>query len=444
MTSRCSRRLLSLSFLLTCAADDVIAFAFAGPDPYPSKALNPKTAVFDVKVVTRVNLTAAATVTYTAAGSWATGSAAAANGASASKTVKLPAGVSTITDVLTAADVRLWWPNGYGDQPLYTVNVTAAAQPPTMMAASGKTAAPSAVSVSRRVGFRSVSMDTSSINEELQHHVYVVNGVRIFARGANWVPPDSFEARATDTVLCDILSNAVKANMNFLRIWGGGIYVQDGFMDCADELGLLLEQDGIFSNGVYSAEMPFLSLVGEEIKYQARRLASHPSLFMWSGSNELSPHMTNWSAIFLDHVFPAIGAVDDSRPVWPACPAFPWKSGADVGGLPDGKPFVPSSLNAPGAPNEVHFYKFKMCDTMESCGNCVDDAFYEMTNFASEFGWIGMPSLEALSPVLGKPEEDYTFLSPAMVDRQNRITPAATSANMMLWNFDQYEAKIPP
>lgn len=75
---------------------------------------------------------------------------------------------------------------------------------------------------------------------------------------------------------------------------------------------------------------------------------------------------------------------------------------------------------------------------MENCGNCVDDSFYSVTNFASEFGWIGMPSLEALSPVLGRPEDDYTFLSPAMLDRQNRITPAATSQNMLLWNFDQY------
>lgn len=66
--------------------------------------------------------------------------------------------------------------------------------------------------------------------------------------------------------------------------------MQDGFYDCADELGILLEQDGIFSNGYYSAAPSFLDLIAEEIEYQARRLASHPSLFMWSGSNELSPH----------------------------------------------------------------------------------------------------------------------------------------------------------
>ena len=68
-----------------------------------------------------------------------------------------------------------------------------------------------------------------------------------------------------------------------------GIYPQDGFFDCADELGILLEQDGIFSNGVYETDPAFLELITAETQYQARRLASHPSLFMWSGSNELAP-----------------------------------------------------------------------------------------------------------------------------------------------------------
>lgn len=100
----------------------------------------------------------------------------------------------------------------------------ASVQPLVPSAANDHTAnaaAANTVSASRRIGFRSVAMDVSNITDVLQHHVYVVNGVRIFAKGANWVPPDSFEARATDTVLCQILANAKLANMNFLRIWGG-------------------------------------------------------------------------------------------------------------------------------------------------------------------------------------------------------------------------------
>jgi hypothetical protein len=227
----------------------------------------------------------------------------------------------------------------------------------------------------------------------MQYHVYVVNGVRIFAKGANWVPPDSFEARATKEVLCGLLDSAKAAGMNFLRIWGGGIYPQDEFYECADEIGMLLEQDCIFSNGQYQYDPAFLQLVGEEVQYQARRLASHPSLFMWSGSNELAPAVptpTWWDELFLKTVFPNITSIDASRPVWAACPATAWASGVDPkNNLPNGDPFAATDYRSVPF-GEVHAYWFRMCDTLESCRNCVDDSFYALSNFASEYGWIGM------------------------------------------------------
>ena len=168
---------------------------------------------------------------------------------------------------------------------------------------------------------------------------------------------------------------------------------------------------------------------------------------MWSGSNELSPGSgKSWPAVFLSTFFPNLTAIDSSRPVWPACPAFPWKTGVDQHGLPNGQPFAVSSERAPTAPGEVHAYWFSLCSTLENCAagvnglQPVDDGFYAMTSFASEFGWIGMPSLESLAPVLGAPEEDYTMHSKAMVDRQNRITPIQTSENQVRFNFGQWAA----
>lgn len=394
---------------------------------------------FEVRVVSRLNLTVASSVRYSVGGNWSSAT---------TRVLHLPAGVSEVKDTLPAKGVELWWPAGYGGQPLYSVTVAASAL------ASVDIASPIArtpVTAVRRVGFRSVAMDTSNISGSapaLQRHVYVVNGVRIFAQGANWVPPDSFESRATKPVLCDILGRARRASMNFLRIWGGGIYPQDAFFDCADELGLLLEQDGIFSNGVYPDDQLFLALVAEETQYQARRLASHPSLFMWSGSNELSPSSGgSWPAVFLQTFFPNLTHVDSSRPVWPACPAFPWTSGVDTNGLPNGDQFIPSSVHEPGPPNEAHQYWFGLCSTLENCAagvnglQPVDDAFYANTSFASEFGWIGMPSLESLAPVLGSPAEDYTMHSKAMTDRQNRITPLATSENQVIFNFGKFASR---
>ena len=119
-----------------------------------------------------------------------------------------------------------------------------------------------------------------------------------------------------------------------------------------------------------------------ETQYQARRLASHPSLFMWSGSNELSPSSKGWPILFLETFFPNLTKIDSSRPVWPACPAYPWASGVDNNGLPNGEPFVPSVNGSPHAPGEVHAYWFSLCSTLENCAagvkglQPVDDAFY--------------------------------------------------------------------
>ena len=186
------------------------------------------------------------------------------------------------------------------------------------------------------------------------------------------MPPDSFEARATDAALCALLESVRYANMNFLRIWGGGILPQNAFFDCADRLGILLEQDEIFSNRVYPTDPAFLQLIASEVRYQARRLASHPSLFLWSGSNELTPGPAGgwWDTVFLDTVFPNLTAVDSSRPVWAACPAYPWAQGVDGGGLPNGLPFEVSKVareHGPRPPAETHAYWFHMCTTLDTC-----------------------------------------------------------------------------
>lgn len=422
---------------------DLLATVHLQGNPLPHAQLQRGDAKFTVKVVTRLNLSTAATVEYSAKGNWS-------KSAAVIKTLRLPAGVSEVVDELDASglDVDLWWPAGYGAQPLYDVLVSAKALPPA--AAAGRSdASGNATTASRRIGFRSVSINASRhANSTQENHAYIVNGVRIFAQGANWVPPDSFEARATDADLCSLLERAKSANMNFLRIWGGGIYPQDGFFACADELGILLEQDFIFSNGVYETDHDFLQLVTKEVEYQVRRLASHPSLFMWSGSNELAPWGKKpgdwWSVLFPGTVMPAAANIDSSRPMWAACPASAWAGGVDPATqIPNGKPFVAGYVEPPFT--EVHAYWFRNCATATDEGclvdnfYCTDDAFYRRTSFASEYGWIGMPSFESLSPMLGSSSE-YTMHSAAMIDRQNRITPISTSESRVRWVFGDHAA----
>jgi hypothetical protein len=426
------------------------------PSSEPHHRLRRGEATFTVKVVTRLNVTAATTIEYQVGGNW---SATATN----TTTLRLPAGVSEVVHELEATEVDLWWPAGYGAQPLYDVRVSARATvgvgraesrlgAPTAPAARPRTIrAAAAATASRRIGFRSVAIDASRHpgNSTEEHHIYLVNGVPIFAQGANWVPPDSFEARATDEHLCTLLARAKEANMNFLRIWGGGIYPQDAFFACADELGIILEQDFIFSNGVYETDPTFLELVRDEVGYQVRRLASHPSLFMWSGSNELSPwgKMPGdwWSTLFAGTVMPAAAAIDTSRPLWAACPASAWAAGVDpTTQIADGSPFTAGYVKPPFA--EVHAYWFHDCDqpTDAAClvngRYCTDDAFYSRTSFGSEYGWIGMPSFESLAPMLGPSPTAYTMHSAVMVARQNRITPIGTSENRVRWVFGAHAA----
>ena len=173
------------------------------------------------------------------------------------------------------------------------------------------------------------------------------------------------------------------------------------FFDCADRLGILIQQDGIISDAQYTDEPSFLKLFGEEAADQARRLASHPSLFMWSGSNEI-----DLSQAQLDTWFGNITKIDASRPVWPSCPAVPWVSGVDAGGLPNGSAFTLGTLPAgfsknTKAPSESHQYWFRYCGEPVATGDkcpkppcgceihgrsCWDDAFYVETSFASEYG----------------------------------------------------------
>ena len=113
--------------------------------------------------------------------------------------------------------------------------------------------------------------------------------MRIFAKGANWVPPDQLEALETPERLRRLVATAAATNMNYLRVWGGGVYPQDAFYDACDEYGILLQQDAIFSDAAYPTDEAFVAQIAAEGDHQAWRLASHPSLLVWSGSNELYP-----------------------------------------------------------------------------------------------------------------------------------------------------------
>lgn len=171
---------------------------------------------------------------------------------------------------------RLWWPNGMGAQPLYTLRVEA-------LDGDGR---PLDV-WTRRIGLRTLRLDRHEDRwgESFQ---FVVNGEPFFAKGANWIPVDAVLGRRSPADYRRLLEDAAAANMNMLRVWGGGIYEDDVFYDLCDELGLCVWQDFMFACMVYPAfDREFLRNVEAEARDNVRRLRHHACIALWCGNNEL-------------------------------------------------------------------------------------------------------------------------------------------------------------
>jgi len=167
----------------------------------------------------------------------------------------------------------LWWPNGFGEQKFYTYELDVP---------DGK--------LVRKVGLRKLEVlnerTVSPAGKEELSLVFRVNNRRIFAKGANWIPCDAFENRQTPARYRDLLGSAAAANMNMIRLWGGGQYEKDAFYDACDELGLLVWHDMMCSCAVYPREAKFLDEIRAELAHQLRRLRDHASIALWCGDNE--------------------------------------------------------------------------------------------------------------------------------------------------------------
>ncbi len=177
----------------------------------------------------------------------------------------------------------LWWPNGLGKQPLYRLTVTT-------KEGMTKTA---------RIGLRilTVSQEPDEWGSEF---AFMVNGQKIFAKGADYIPEDCFYHRITRAHSEELIRASALANFNCIRIWGGGYYPSDDFYDLCDEYGLILWQDFMFACNVYDL-MPHLeATIREEVIDNVRRLKSHASLGLWCGNNEMESAWDHWYG-FCDH-----------------------------------------------------------------------------------------------------------------------------------------------
>lgn len=186
--------------------------------------------------------------------------------------------------VITIEHPQLWWPNGLGKQPLYRV---------TVRLATGDTRV-------WRIGLRTmtVSREKDEWGEEFCH---VVNGMKVFAMGADYIPEDNILARVTPERTCRLLEDCKAANFNAIRVWGGGYYPDDAFYDICDELGLLVWQDLMYACAFYDLTPDFERSIRVETHQNVARLRHHASLALICGNNEMEMFMAGANSALINH-----------------------------------------------------------------------------------------------------------------------------------------------
>ena len=291
------------------------------------------------------------------------------------------------------SEVRRWWPNGYGDQALYDVLVE-------LLDADAVID-----SWSKRVGFRSIALDVTpdAVGTPM---TFVVNGQPVFIRGANWIPDDAFVHRVTRERYFERVRQARGANINLLRVWGGGIFESDDFYDACDELGILTWQDFLLACAAYSEDEPMHSEMEAEARDNITRLMPHASLALWNGGNENLQGFQewgwearlqgkSWGAGYHDELFPRLVAELDPNRAY--TPASPWSPG---------HPELPANDPTHGSMHNWELW------------NRADYPHYRDTRprFVAEFGWQGPPTWSTLTSSIS--DDPLTPESPGMLVHQ--------------------------
>ncbi len=219
---------------------------------------------------------------------------------------------------------RLWWPNGLGEHPLYKVNLRLLDE-----------AGACHDSYECRIGLRTVTVSRDK-NEYGNEFAITVNGIKIFAMGANYIPEDNILARVTKERTGRLIEDCAAANFNCLRVWGGGYYPDDYFYDKCDEEGILVWQDLMFGCNVYALNDSFEEDIVEETKDNVRRLRHHACLALWCGNNEmewgwadewarLKGHHPRYKADYtkiFEYILPRVlKDCDDTTFYWPSSPS---------------------------------------------------------------------------------------------------------------------------
>jgi beta-mannosidase len=249
-------------------------------------------------------------------------------------TLTLPKGKTSKSIDFTIANPRLWWPNGLGEQHLYNISIEIAHAGEVLQTAGCN------------IGLRNIKLIRKpDAKGEGESFYFEVNGRPVFAKGANYIPNDVFLPRVSPEKYEFIVKSAADANMNMLRVWGGGVYEDDLFYELCDKYGIMIWQDFMFACSMYPGDADFLNNVKLEAEYNIKRLRNHACLALWCGNNEIevawapghedkgwgwkqeynqARRETIWSAYdtVFHHILPsAVDALTNDQPYWHSSPS---------------------------------------------------------------------------------------------------------------------------
>ena len=185
-------------------------------------------------------------------------------------------GVAQVESVIPLRNITIspWYPNGVSKdlQQLYKLKVNLSFKDSKEV-----------YTTTKRIGFRKIELIQAPLKPEGLTFHFKVNGDIFFAKGTNWIPAHLLMEELTPEYVRHLMLSAKEANMNMMRVWGGGIYESDLFYELADELGIMIWQDMMFACALYPTDKDFLKNVDIEVRQQIKRLQHHPSIAIWAG-----------------------------------------------------------------------------------------------------------------------------------------------------------------
>ncbi|MDF2907885.1 MAG: glycoside hydrolase family 2 protein [Herbinix sp.] len=296
---------------------------------------------------------------------------------------------------ITVEQPEIWWPNGYGEQPLYHISVTMKKKDDLCDRKE------------YTIGLRTLTISQEK-DEWGSEFAFKINGIKIFAKGADYIPEDLVYSRVTRERSEYLINSCVRANYNCIRVWGGGYYPSDDFFDLCDRSGIIVWQDLMYACNVYDVTKEFEENIIEEAKDNVRRIRHHASLGLWCGNNELEsawmhwpdfqPHSPKLRADYIkqfEYILPrAVEEVDDRTFFWPSSPSS--------GGCFDN----PDDENR----GDTHYWAvWHGLKPFEDYRNY----FFR---FCSEFGFQSFPSIKTVNSYTE--EEDRNIFSKVMESHQ--------------------------